>query len=47
MKQWRSGKAHKKSREWILEKKEGRRREGKETSEDFKYSGRLRPNRVW
>jgi 18S rRNA (guanine1575-N7)-methyltransferase len=47
MKQLRSGKAPKKSRDWILEKKERRRRQGGETREDSKYTGRKRPNRVW
>jgi 18S rRNA (guanine1575-N7)-methyltransferase len=47
MKQLRSGKAPKKSRDWILEKKERRRRQGRETREDSKYTGRKRPNRVW
>ena len=47
MKQLRSGKAPKKTRDWILEKKERRRRQGRETREDSKYTGRKRPNRVW
>jgi len=36
------GKPLKKSREWILEKKERRRRQGKTTRIDSKYSGRKR-----
>nr|CAG4643426.1 EOG090X0BBW [Ilyocryptus agilis] len=48
MKQLRSGKvAPKKSRDWILEKKERRRRQGKETREDSKYTGRKRSSRIW
>lgn len=39
------GKAPKKSREWILEKKERRRRQGKETRENSKYTGRKRSGR--
>jgi len=35
----------KKSREWILEKKERRRRQGKFTREDTKYTGRSRSGR--
>lgn len=35
----------KKSREWILEKKERRRRQGKSTREDTKYTGRSRSGR--
>ncbi|XP_072272114.1 18S rRNA (guanine-N(7))-methyltransferase [Pyxicephalus adspersus] len=39
------GKSVKKSRDWILEKKERRRRQGKEVRADTKYSGRRRrPN---
>ena len=37
------GKAPKKSREWIMEKKERRRRQGKEVRKDTKYTGRKRP----
>lgn len=37
------GKPLKKSRDWILQKKERRRRQGKETREDTKYTGRRRP----
>jgi len=33
----------KKSKDWILEKKERRRRQGKETRPDSKYTGRKRP----
>ncbi|XP_043274961.1 probable 18S rRNA (guanine-N(7))-methyltransferase [Venturia canescens] len=39
------GKPLKKSREWILEKKERRRRQGKETRENTKYTGRKRSGR--
>lgn len=39
------GKPIKKSREWILEKKERRRRQGKEVREDTKYTGRRRSGR--
>jgi len=41
------GKPLKKSREWILEKKERRRRQGKPTRNDTKYSGRKRSGRFW
>lgn len=37
------GKPLKKSRDWILAKKERRRRQGKETREDTKYTARRRP----
>nr|CAG4650399.1 EOG090X0BBW [Sida crystallina] len=47
IKQLRSGKAPKKSRDWILEKKERRRRQGKETREDSKYTGRKRSSHVF
>lgn len=47
VKQLRSGKAPKKSRDWILEKKERRRRQGKETREDSKFTGRKRSSHVW
>uniref|UniRef100_A0A171BBV3 18s rrna (Guanine-n)-methyltransferase n=1 Tax=Triatoma infestans TaxID=30076 RepID=A0A171BBV3_TRIIF len=36
------GKPLKKSRNWILEKKERRRRQGKQTREDSKFTGRRR-----
>lgn len=39
------GKSIKKSRDWILEKKERRRRQGKETRIDTKYTGRKRSGR--
>uniref|UniRef100_A0A6M2DJK2 18S rRNA (guanine-N(7))-methyltransferase n=1 Tax=Xenopsylla cheopis TaxID=163159 RepID=A0A6M2DJK2_XENCH len=39
------GKPMKKSREWILEKKERRRRQGKQTRMDSKYTGRKRSGR--
>nr|SVE90079.1 EOG090X0BBW [Daphnia sinensis]SVE90707.1 EOG090X0BBW [Daphnia sinensis]SVE91334.1 EOG090X0BBW [Daphnia sinensis]SVE91957.1 EOG090X0BBW [Daphnia sinensis] len=47
IKQLRAGKAPKKSRDWILEKKERRRRQGKETREDSKFTGRKRQSHVW
>lgn len=39
------GKAIKKSKEWILQKKERSRRQGKDTREDTKYTGRKRAGR--
>jgi len=39
------GKSLKKSREWILEKKERRRKQGKETRPDSKFTGRKRSGR--
>ena len=36
------GKAPKKSRQWILDKKERRRRQGKQVRDDSKYTGRKR-----
>lgn len=39
------GKPLKRSREWILEKKERRRRQGKPTRNDTKYTGRKRSGR--
>ncbi|XP_053207232.1 probable 18S rRNA (guanine-N(7))-methyltransferase [Panonychus citri] len=39
------GKPPKKSREWILAKKERRRRQGKDVREDTKYTGRKRSGR--
>lgn len=42
VKQLRAGKAPKKSRDWVMEKKERRRRQGKEVREDNKYTGRKR-----
>ena len=39
------GKSIKKSRDWILEKKEQRRRQGKQTRNDTKYTGRKRSGR--
>ncbi|XP_011302302.1 probable 18S rRNA (guanine-N(7))-methyltransferase [Fopius arisanus] len=39
------GKGLKKSRDWILEKKERRRRQGKDTRENTKYTGRKRSGR--
>jgi len=41
------GKDPKKSRDWILEKKDRRRRQGKETREDSKFTGRKRPTHLW
>jgi len=41
----RTTKLVKKSRERILEKKERRRRQGKSTREDTKYTGRSRSGR--
>lgn len=39
------GKALKKSRDWIIEKKERRRRQGKEVRDNSKYTGRKRSGR--
>ncbi|EZA59261.1 hypothetical protein DMN91_008494 [Ooceraea biroi] len=39
------GKPLKKSRDWIVEKKERRRRQGKEVRDDSKYTGRKRSGR--
>jgi 18S rRNA (guanine1575-N7)-methyltransferase len=39
------GKPLKRSREWIIEKKERRRRQGKATRNDTKYTGRKRSGR--
>ncbi|KAH0954060.1 hypothetical protein HN011_009424 [Eciton burchellii] len=39
------GKSLKKSRDWILEKKERRRKQGKEVRDDNKYTGRKRSGR--
>ncbi|GAB0093020.1 probable 18S rRNA (guanine-N(7))-methyltransferase [Sergentomyia squamirostris] len=39
------GKPLKNSRDWILAKKERRRRQGKETRADTKYTGRKRPDK--
>jgi 18S rRNA (guanine1575-N7)-methyltransferase len=39
------GKAPKKSREWILDKKERRRRQGKQVRDDTKYTARKRSGR--
>jgi 18S rRNA (guanine1575-N7)-methyltransferase len=36
------GKPLKKSRDWILEKKERRRKQGKQTAKDSKYTARRR-----
>ena len=40
------GKPLKKSRDWILEKKERRRKQGKETRADTKFTGRKRSGRL-
>ncbi|KAI5696381.1 hypothetical protein M8J76_013297 [Diaphorina citri] len=42
----RGGKSIKKSRDWILEKKERRRRQGRSVREDTKYTGRPRSGRL-
>lgn len=42
VKQIRAGKSAKKSRDWVIEKKERRRRQGKEVRDDSKYTGRKR-----
>lgn len=39
------GKPLKGSREWIMKKKERRRKQGKDVREDSKYSGRKRSGR--
>lgn len=39
------GKLAKGSKEWIIKKKERRRRQGKEVREDSKYTGRKRSGR--
>lgn len=39
------GKSLKKSRDWIIEKKERRRRQGQEVRADTKYTGRKRSGR--
>nr|CAG4635659.1 EOG090X0BBW [Artemia franciscana] len=43
VKQIRQSKSVKKSRDWILEKKERRKRQGKETREATRFTGRKRP----
>nr|ACO11023.1 methyltransferase BUD23 [Caligus rogercresseyi] len=45
VKRLRGGKPLKKSREWIQEKKERRRRQGRETRPDSKFTGRKRSGR--
>jgi len=45
VKQIRGCKSVKKSKDWILEKKERRRRQGKEVRADSKYTGRKRPTK--
>ena len=40
------GKPLKKSRDWIMEKKERRRKQGKETRADTKFTGRKRSGRL-
>jgi len=47
MRKTRNGKDPKGSRDWILEKKERRRRQGKEVRDDSKFTGRKRPNNMW
>ncbi|XP_040583134.1 18S rRNA (guanine-N(7))-methyltransferase [Lepeophtheirus salmonis] len=46
MKRLRNGKSVKKSRDWILEKKERRRRQGRDTRPDTKFTGRKRSGRL-
>ncbi|XP_070161962.1 18S rRNA (guanine-N(7))-methyltransferase isoform X2 [Polyergus mexicanus] len=45
IKKARDNKSLKKSREWIIEKKERRRRQGKQVRDDTKYTGRKRSGR--
>lgn len=45
IKKARDNKSLKKSREWIMEKKERRRRQGKQVRDDTKYTGRKRSGR--
>ena len=42
----RKGKIGKKSKEWILLKKEAMRKDGREVRHDSKYTGRKRPNNI-
>jgi 18S rRNA (guanine1575-N7)-methyltransferase len=41
----KKGKASVKSKDWVLEKKERRRQEGRETRDDSKYTARRRPGK--
>lgn len=41
------GKPVKSNKDWILEKKERRRRKGKDTRPDTKYTGRKRSGKLW
>lgn len=41
------GKSLKSGKNWILEKKERRRRQGKEVRADSKYTGRKRSGKFW
>lgn len=43
----RQGKASVKSRQWILDKKQRYRRQGKEVRADSKYTGRRRSGKLW
>jgi len=43
----RNGKSVKKSRDWILEKKERRRKQGKDVRPDSKFTGRKRSGKFW
>lgn len=47
MRKSRNGKDPKGSRDWILEKKERRRRQGKEVRDDSKFTGRKRSSHLW
>ena len=43
----RNGKSVKKSRDWIMEKKERRRKQGKDVRPDSKFTGRKRSGKFW
>ena len=43
----RDKKSVKKSRDWILEKKERRRKQGKDVRPDSKFTGRKRSGKFW
>jgi 18S rRNA (guanine1575-N7)-methyltransferase len=45
MKKNKDGKVSYKSKEWIKNKKERQKRQGKDTRDDSKYTGRKRPGR--
>nr|CAG4644213.1 EOG090X0BBW [Lepidurus arcticus] len=47
LKQMRGSKNPKKSKDWILEKKERRKRQGKEARESSKFTGRKRSGKGW